>query len=318
MTLGPLVRPHCLRAGARVAMLALSSPLSAAGRARTVAAGTAELERLGYVPVVDRVPHGRSAPYVSGPPAERASALMRAWADPSIAAVIALRGGYGSAQVLPFLDPQLMRESPTVFVGYSDTTAVLAWLTCHAGISAIHGPMIEGGLAEGQDRYHERSLKALLEGHDRVELTPEGASVVRPGTATGPLFGGTLTVLTASLGTPHAFNPPTGCILFLEDVNERPYQLDRMLTQLRCAGVLDRAQAIIFGEMRGCDEADGHVRAQDALVAVIDAAGFSGPVVTGFPSGHTTGPCWSLPLGTRVGLSATDRVSVMIEESVSV
>jgi len=146
-----------------------------------------------------------------------------------------------------------------------------------------------------------------------LALEPATLKVVRAGEAAGPLFGGTLTQLTASLGTPYAFDPPDGCVLFLEDVNERPYRLDRMLTQLRLSGILGRARALVFGEMLGCDETDGQVRAGDIVRAA--AENFPGPVLAGFPSGHTTGPCWTLPLGVRVRVETSPRAALIVEES---
>jgi muramoyltetrapeptide carboxypeptidase len=127
-------------------------------------------------------------------------------------------------------------------------------------------------------------------------------SVLQRGTATGQLFGGTLTQLVASLGTPYAFAPPAGSVLFIEDVNERPYRLHRMLTQLTLAGVLAGASGLVFGEMRGCDEPGGQVTARDAIEAATRS--FAGPILFGFPSGHTTGPCWTLPIGVRVRVAA--------------
>jgi muramoyltetrapeptide carboxypeptidase len=122
-----------------------------------------------------------------------------------------------------------------------------------------------------------------------------------------------MTQLLASFSTPFAFNPGDGCILFLEDVNERPYRLDRMLTQLKLSGVLSRARGIVFGEMRGCDEPTGGPTARDAIVRALN--GFPGPVLFGFPSGHTTGPCWTLPLGVTTRLIAGERPRVVIEEA---
>jgi muramoyltetrapeptide carboxypeptidase len=173
--------------------------------------------------------------------------------------------------------------------------------------------MIEGRLAGGADGYDEASFTRLVQGRGAgLELRPAGLTVVRGGGATGPLYGGTLTQLLASLGTPYAFDPPAGCVLFLEDVNERPYRLDRMLTQLRLSGIAGRAAAVVFGEMRGCDEPGGTPAAR----AVLDA--FAGeldvPALAGFPSGHTTGPCWTLPLGVRVRVTS-DPPSVVVEES---
>jgi muramoyltetrapeptide carboxypeptidase len=120
-------------------------------------------------------------------------------------------------------------------------------------------------------------------------------------------------MLVGSLGTPFAFAPPEGSVLFIEDVNERPYRLDRMLTQLRLSGILGRARALVFGEMRGCDEPAGGPTARDGIESA--AADFPGPVLVGFPSGHTTGPCWTLPLGVRVRVEAGARPCVVVEES---
>ena len=120
-------------------------------------------------------------------------------------------------------------------------------------------------------------------GGEQLELAPGCLTVLRDGEAGGPLFGGTLTQLVASLGTPYAFDPPDGCVLFLEDVNERPYRIDRMLTQLQLSGVLARARAIVFGEMRGCDEAGGAVTVLDAIGRATRA--FTGPIIAGFPVG---------------------------------
>src|SRR4030095_3267287 len=139
--------------------------------------------------------------------------------------------------------------------------------------------MIEGRLAKGKQGFDADSMLAFMQNGDGRTLSPDGLAVVRGGEAGGPLFGGTITPLAASLGTPYAFDPPPGCVLFLEDVNERPYRLDRMLTQLRLAGVLDRARALVFGQMRDCDEPGGEIAARD----VVDAAmrEFPGPVLYG-------------------------------------
>jgi muramoyltetrapeptide carboxypeptidase len=115
------------------------------------------------------------------------------------------------------------------------------------------------------------------------------------------------------LGTPFAFDPPDGCVLFLEDVNERPYRIDRMLTQLALSGALRRARAIVFGEMRGCNEAGEAVTALDAIARTTREC--PGPVIVGFPSGHTTGPTWTLPLGVTVRVVTGPKPAVVIEES---
>lgn len=300
-------KPRALREGDRVAIVA---PASGCDRA-IVERGAAELRRLGFVPVVPEATFDRDV-FTAGSPARRARALLDAWQDPDVAALIALRGGYGSAHLLPALDA-IRALPPKLFIGYSDTTALLSWLTCRAGITALHGPMIEGRLSEGPGAYDERSLRALLQGGRGLSLRPDGLDVLRAGDAEGPLVGGTLTQLTASLGTPFAFDPPEGCVLFLEDVNERPYRLHRMLTHLAQAGVLERAQALVFGEMRGCDEPDGRVTARS--VAADLARDLGRPVLFGFPSGHTTGPCWTLPFGVRVRVTTATQPGLVVEEA---
>ena len=275
--------------------------------------GNAELRRLGFEAVASPAVAARGL-FSAGTAEERARDFMAAWTDPSVAGLIALRGGYGSAQVLPLLDARAVAAAPKVFVGYSDTTALLTWLTCQVGLTALHGPMVERRLSRGPDGYDEASFLGLLSGRTPMDLPWSDAVVIRGGEASGPLFGGTLTQLTASLGTPYAFSPPDGCVLFLEDVNERPYRIHRMLTQLIQAGLVGRARAIVLGEMPGCTEPGaGTLSAVDAARDAL--GGFGGPIVTGFPSGHTAGPCVTLPLGATVRVRTQDRPSIRVEES---
>jgi muramoyltetrapeptide carboxypeptidase len=304
-----VIKPAAVKRGSRVAVVSPASPFSR----EEFASGVNELRRLGYEPTYDDDVFARSGTYLSGTPALRAAAFSRAWADPSVAALIAVRGGYGSVQLLPLLDEELIRRTPKLFIGYSDNTSLLSWLTCRCGITALHGPMIEGRLAKGPEGFDADSMLAFMQDGEGRLLNPDGLVVIRGGEAVGPLFGGTITQLAASLGTPYAFDPPAGCVLFLEDVNERPYRLDRLLTQLRLAGILDRARALVFGEMRGCDEASGPPSALDVIRDLtIECVG---PVITGFPSGHTTGPCWTLPLGVRVRIVTAPHPAVVVEES---
>jgi muramoyltetrapeptide carboxypeptidase len=303
-----VLKPRPLRSGDRIAVVSPASPFDRDEFDR----GVRELARLGYVPVYEDSVFARLG-YLSGPADVRAAAFMRAWSDPAVAAVIAVRGGYGSVQLLPFLDKSVIRKHPKLFIGYSDLTTLLSWLTCSCGVTALHGPMLEGRLAKGSSGYDEPSFAALLQDGRGLELSPAGMTVLREGEATGPLFGGTLTQLVASLGTPYAFDPPKGAVLFLEDVNERPYRLDRMLTQLRLSGVLERASAIVFGEMPGCDEPGGIPTALETLRSFVGTV--TGPVLTGFPSGHARGPIWTLPLGVTVRVVTRPQPAVIVEEA---
>jgi muramoyltetrapeptide carboxypeptidase len=297
-----------LKPGDRIAIVAPASPFSREEFTR----GVAEIERLGFVPVFDDSVFARESGYLAGSPEVRAAAFMKYWTTPEVAALLAVRGGYGSVHLLPLLDRAKIVAHPKLFVGYSDNTSVLSWLTCQCGITGLHGPMIEGRLAGGAG-YDRQSFLELVSGGRGLQLAPEGLAVLRGGEASGPLFGGTITQLVASFGTPFAFDPPDGCILFLEEVNERPYRIDRMLTQLQLSGVVARARALVFGEMRGCDEPNGSVTAFDAITRATSE--FDGPIIAGFPSGHTTGPIWTLPLGVSVRLSTRPKPALLIEDA---
>ena len=303
------VFPAPLKPGDRIAIV---SPASAFAR-EEFDAGVAELRRLGFVPEYDETVFAREAGYLAGTAELRAGSFLSAWRDPAIRALIATRGGHGSVHLLPFLDRDVLRATPKLFIAYSDNTSLLSWLTCQCGMTALHGPMLERRLSRGSDGYDESSFMALVQGGSGLALSPDGLLVLHDGEAAGPLYGGTLTQLTASLGTPYAFDPPAGSILFIEDVNERPYKIDRMLTQLYLSGVLSRASALVFGEMRSCDEPDGRVTARGVIQRFVN--GFRGPVVFGFPSGHTAGPCWTVPLGVNVRLVTRPHPSLVIEEA---
>jgi len=300
-------KPRALKPGDRIAVVAPASPFSRDEFTR----GVAEIERLGFTPVFEETVFAKESGYLAGSPELRAAAFSKHWMDPGVSALLAVRGGYGSVHLLPLLDRARIIERPKLFIGYSDNTSLLSWLTCQCGITALHGPMIEGRLAGGAG-YDRRSFIELVSGGKQLTLSPDGLTVLREGDASGPLFGGTITQLVASLGTPYAFDPPDGCVLFLEEVNERPYRIDRMLTQLDLGGVLGRARAIVFGEMRGCDESEGTVTALDAIARTTRRC--AGPLILGFPSGHTTGPAWTLPLGVNVRVS-TRPPSLLIEDS---
>ena len=296
-TAAGLLKFRPVKPGSRVALVA---PASAFDRAE-FDAGVAELTRLGLEPVWDETVFERQA-LTAGRPQVRADALMRAFDSLGADAVIAVRGGYGSVEVLPLLDVGRIRRSRTAFVGYSDLTSVHSYLGSIVKMASVHGAMVDGRLAKGPSAYDPVSfLKSLTEEPLR-ELPSDGLEMIAAGAASGPLFGGTLTQLLASLATAFEFRPPFGHILFIEEVNERPFRLHRMLTQLRLAGRLQRAAGVVFGQLPGCDEPGGRVTARDVIAEVMD--GFQGPVLLGFPSGHTTSPLVSLPLGVEARIIA--------------
>ena len=302
-------KPRALSSGDRLAIVAPASPFTR----EEFDSGLHELRRLGFEPVYDDSVFARQR-YVAGAPAVRAAAIHAAWRDPSIAGLVAVRGGYGSAQVLPLLDRDEARRADKPFVGYSDLTSMLTYLTLGCGRVSFHGPMLAGRLGRGAAGYDEDSfVRTLCRSEPPGELAPPGLRSIRGGEATGMLLGGTLTQLLASFGTPYAFDPPAGYVLFLDEVGERPYRLDRMVTQLTQSGLLARASAVVIGELPRCDEPSGDLTAYAVMADLF--ADFPGPVVIGFPSGHTDGPAMTLPFGVaaRVIGGATPRL--VIEES---
>jgi muramoyltetrapeptide carboxypeptidase len=298
-----LAKFHRVEPGARIALVAPASPFDRV----SFDAGVAELKRLGFDPFFDARVFA-SHPIVAGAPELRAAVLADAIARPDVAAVIAIRGGYGSAEMLPHLDASLLRRSRKAIVGYSDITSLHAFLNSHVRLASVHGAMVDGRLSKGADAYDVASFINSLSRTPVGEQAPEGLEMIRPGEVVGPIFGGTLTQIAASIGTPHEFLAPPRHVLFLEDVSERPYRIRRMLTQLKQSGRLVGAAGIVFGEMLRCDEPGGGITARDVIKEFF--AEFPGPVIFGFPSGHTSTPSLSFPLGieTRVVANASPRV----------
>lgn len=303
-----MLRPRPLRRGDRVALVSPASPFDRGEFDR----GAAELSRLGFEPVWDDRVFARE-PMVSGPPALRAGAFLDALRDPAIRAIVAVRGGYGSVELLPFFDARELAGARKIICGYSDITSLLVYTVCHAGLVAFHGPMLDRRLSRGDAGYDKASfLAALSEPAPMGRLAPPGLSVLREGTAGGTLVGGTLTQIAAGLGTPYGLALDGPSILFLEDVGERPYKLRRMLMQLKLAGAFARVSGIVLGDMTGCDEPGGQPSACDVITAVLD--GFEGPILSGFPSGHGETPLWTLPFGVRASIATAGGPSLTIEE----
>ena len=302
-------KPRALTPGHRLAIVAPASPFTRDEFDR----GVAEVRHLGFEPVYDESVFARQR-YVAGSPQVRAAAIHAAWTDPGIAALIGVRGGYGSAQVLPLLDPALAQRASKPFIGYSDLTAMLTFHNFTCGLVAFHGPMLAGRLGRGADGYDADSFeRALCRLEPMGELTAPGVETLREGEATGPLLGGTLTQLLASLGTPFAFAPPPGYILFFDEVGERPYRLARMVTQLKQTGLLAGAAGVVVGELPKCDEPGGDPTARAVMADLF--ADFPGPVLIGFPSGHTVSPAMTLPFGVAARVVGGASPRLVIEEA---
>jgi muramoyltetrapeptide carboxypeptidase len=302
-------KPRALRPGDRVAIVAPASPFDPS----EFDAGVAELRSLGFEPVYDESVFERNG-YVAGSADTRARALQKAWDDPSIAGLVAARGGYGSVQLLPLVDADAFERRSKAFIGYSDNTSILMWLTLGLGLVSFHGPMIEGKLAKGDAGYdRDTFMRCLCRAEPAGEIAHPQIDVLKAGEVAGMLVGGTLTQITASLGTPYAFDPPAGCVLFFDEVGERPYRIDRMITQLRLSGILGRASALVFGELPRCDEPGGSPAIRTVVASLTRE--FPGPVLFGLPSGHTSCATLTLPFGVKTRVVTKPTPMLVVEEA---
>lgn len=289
------MKPKAVRKGARVAVIA---PASSAQQQR-IDLGVAALQRHGFEVVLGEHAQGKDAPYFSGTAAKRLTDLHWAFADPSIEAIFTTRGGYGSNYLLEELDLDVIRANPKPLVSYSDLTALQTWMLDKTGLPAFHGPLVAGDWSR-EEGVHEASLNAALSG-GMVEVgAAEGLRVLQSGRAEGVVYGGCLSILTASLGTP--FAPQTeGKLLFLEDVSAKPYQIDRMLRQMVLAGKFDGVTGFVFGEMLDCvSPGTAPDLLEQVILRVLDW--FDGPIAIGLRSGHVSRSNVTLPLGVRAEL----------------
>jgi muramoyltetrapeptide carboxypeptidase len=227
--------------GDRIGVAALSGPVDP----RRLESGLAALRRLGFEPVIAANAASRQGLF-AGSDAERLAAFHRLAADPDLPAILFTRGGHGLLRLLPGIDWELLRRRPRAYLGYSDLTPFLLAVVRRLGLVAFHGPLVAGELARGLRDAERESLLGALAGRYPVELPLRGW--LRRGAANGPLLGGCLSLLTATLGTPY-FPDLAGAVVFWEDVNEPPYRIDRMLTHLALSGSLDRIGGMMVGHL---------------------------------------------------------------------
>jgi muramoyltetrapeptide carboxypeptidase len=257
--------------------------------------------------------------YFAGTPAQRLADLHAAFADPDTSAVMALRGGYGSNYLLDGFNLEIIADNPKPFFAYSDLTGIQLHLLDDWGLPAFHGPMLAADFYL-QDGVHLPSFRAALAGEPYSVGAAEGLRVLKPGSARkaakGTLYGGCLSILVSLLGT--LWEPRTeGTLLFVEDTGVKPYQIDRMLWQLRAAGKLAGVSGIVFGEMVDCVSPGA---APDLLGKAILSAleGFDGPIAIGLRSGHVSRQNVTLTFGVEAELTVGDTARLnLLEPAVS-
>jgi muramoyltetrapeptide carboxypeptidase len=263
--------------------------------------GLESLHRLGYLPRLGANTQTRGPLFFAGTSDERVSDLHAAFADPETSLIIAVRGGYGSNYLPEAVDLALIANHPKPFFAYSDMTGLQLWLLDKLGLPAFHGPMVAADFCL-EDGVHLDSFHAALAGRPYSVGPPEGLRTLKPGSARGTLYGGCLSILVSLIGTP--WEPATeNKLLFIEDVGAKPYQVDRMLWQLRQAGKLDGVRGIIFGEMLDCTSPGAPENLlEDAILSALD--GLDIPIAFGLRSGHVSKQNVTLIFGVEAELHA--------------
>src|SRR5271165_4019964 len=307
----PRIKPPALQTGDVVGIVAPASNV----KPENLEAGCEGLRRAGYRPfyfdsILDQ------DLYFAGSVQRRTSELEDMFLREEVRAIVCARGGYGANYLLEALDLEKIKAHPKIFVGYSDLTCLLTYFSDAIGLVTFHGPMVAKDWAH-QGGVELDSLQAALAGAAAWQLNlgaESGVTGLVDGTAEGLLYGGCLSILVASLGTPYEIQTE-GTILFLEDVAAKPYQIDRMLMQLKLAGKFNGVRGIVFGEMRDCvQNANQGYRLEDVVLRIVGDLGV--PVAYGVPSGHVTAGNITLPIGVRAGLTVRrGRVSLEILEA---
>jgi muramoyltetrapeptide carboxypeptidase len=308
----PAGKPPFLNPGDAVAVV---SPASVAGVDDQIERAEWWIRGMGLVPKFGAHAEDRFG-YLAGTDAERAADFNAAFADPAVKAVFAVRGGWGAARILPLVDWAAVRANPKLLIGFSDVTALHLAFAARAGFPTIHG----GNASSSWPRTSWESLWQLafagvtptLGGWMTEAETGRVGRTIRPGTARGRLLGGNLTILSTLMGTP--WLPDfAGAVLFLEDLNEAEYRIDRMLQQLRLAGILERVSGVVFGQCTRCATTDPDY-AGFTLDEVIDQylRPLGVPAFSGANIGHVYGQL-CLPSGAEVEIDAGARTIRLLE-----
>jgi muramoyltetrapeptide carboxypeptidase len=304
-------KPPALRPGDKVGIVAPASNVNP----EMLEAGCNGLRRAGYEPFYFESILDRDL-YFAGSVERRARELEDMFARDDIRAIVCARGGYGSNYLPLTLDPKKIVFHPKILVGYSDITTLLCCMADSANFVTFHGPMVakDFAVADGLDL---ESWQNAVGGAAEWSLAEgSGARPLAPGQGEGILYGGCLSMLVASLGTQHEIRT-AGTILFIEDVATKPYQIDRMLMQLKLAGKLKDVRGMIFGEMLDCRQGpDQDYTLEDVILRIVEDLRI--PVAFGLRSGHVSRANITLPIGVRARLIVDDAVELRILEAATV
>lgn len=305
-----MVRPPVLQKGDTVGIVA---PAGLVNR-QQFEAGVLALQELGLVPVFSEGIFEHEL-YFAGGVRRRVDELHEMFRLPEVKAIICARGGYGSNYLLPHLNLGLIAKNPKIFCGYSDLTTLLTHFHDTLGLVGFHGPMLAKDFA-GPDGVHLKSFSCASSGQPQWSITGSDSpsmEAICEGEAEGKLYGGCLSLLVASIGTPYEIRTED-TILFLEDLGEWPYRIDRMLMHLKYAGKLDKVRGIVFGEMLECSPpADSGYTLQQVIIRMLGDLKI--PMAFGLRSGHVSAGNITLPIGVRARLTVAESVTLEILEA---
>jgi len=302
-----LIRPRAINRQSHVAVLAISSP----SELPRIEDGKRNLEARGLrVTLAENIAHAGEHGYLAGTDDERLEIVNRFLRDPQYDAFLFARGGYGAMRILDRIDYEAIAANPRPVIGFSDLTALHQAMAVRAGVRSFHGPMVNLDFHDGLSPAIEEWFWALLAGEAPLTHQFAEPQVVLEGVAEGPLFGGCLSLTEALVGTPYDFWIDGG-IWFWEEVEERPYRIDRMLTTLRLSGRLGRIRGVVIGKLKNC----GSEAEIEALLREFFAP-LSIPVVRDFPFGHY-GDNLLMPIGALVRLSTQDHSFTVMEPAVA-
>lgn len=314
-----IIKPKRLKKGDTIGLITPSSPITEAQLAKTIQ----NIEGLGFKLKYNKKYVLSKNGYLAGSDLLRATELNRMFEDKTIDGIWCIRGGYGAARILPMLDYKMIKNNPKVLIGYSDVTALIQGIFMYTGLVCFHGPVGASDFTDYTTKHVQNVLMnptkkytiEHLEEHESKESNLFHSKVIAKGKAKGQLIGGNLTLITSLMGTPYDIDMK-GKLIFLEDIGEKPYRIDRMLTQMILAGKFDKAKGVILGIFRGCEKKDGD-RSLTFSETIQDRLGKLGiPVLYGYSFGHIKNQ-FTLPVGIKAEMDTKKKTVTLLEEAVS-
>lgn len=300
-----LIKPQALRPGDTIGIIAPASNI----KPDLLEQGCRELESFGFRTYF-RPDIVSSFRYFAGPRERRLGEFLEMLGSRDIQAIFCARGGYGSGHLVLDIDADVIRENAKIVSGASDITLLLNRFE-RAGVVSFHGPMVATTIRQGSDGYDRQLFLDLLQGRQAVRFPTSGTTVLREGAGEGRLIGGCLSLVVSTLATKHEIDTKDS-ILVLEDVDARPYQIDRMITHLKQAGKFEDVRGVVFGEMLNCMQHPNQgYTLQEVLLDLL--SGFQFPILFAFPTGHTSRPNVIVPFGVRARLALASSTAPVFE-----